>query len=132
MALPHGCDGLSARWMAMLWQFRQPSRCRHVRRELLRNAWLDCTPIIPATACHQRNYVETYSRSNKASVESLQGWTGRTQRLRNPHGGIYPSLLQIHTGEVLTCKPQALKTLPMLELTSGIRAVHGRVPGACG
>ena len=42
MALPHGCDGLSAWRMAMLWQFRQP-RCRHVRRELMRNAWLDCT-----------------------------------------------------------------------------------------
>ena len=62
MALPHGCDGLSARRMAMLWQFRQPSRCRHVRREFMRNAWLDYTPIIPATACHQRNYAETYSR----------------------------------------------------------------------
>jgi hypothetical protein len=42
--------------------FREPSLCRHVRRELLRNAWLDFTPIIPTTACHQRNYVETYSR----------------------------------------------------------------------
>jgi hypothetical protein len=28
----------------------------------MRNALLDLTPIILATACHQRNYVETYSR----------------------------------------------------------------------
>src|SRR5438128_11662018 len=51
MALPHGRDGLSARRMAMLWTFHEPSLGRHVRRELLRNAWLDCTPIIPTTAC---------------------------------------------------------------------------------
>jgi hypothetical protein len=62
VTLPHGCDGLSARQMAVLWMFREPSLCRHVRRELLRNALLDFTPIIPATACHQRNYFETYSR----------------------------------------------------------------------
>ena len=28
----------------------------------MRSALLDLTPIIPATACHQRNYVERYSR----------------------------------------------------------------------
>src|SRR4029453_843946 len=48
--------------MSVLWTFREFSLCRHVRRELLRNAWLDFTPIIPVTACYQRNYVETYSR----------------------------------------------------------------------
>src|SRR5262245_26212846 len=42
---------------------RAPSLGRHVHREFLRSAWLDFTPIIPATACHQRNDVETYSRS---------------------------------------------------------------------
>jgi hypothetical protein len=62
VTLPQGCDGLSARWMAVLWTFRELSLCRHARRELLRNALLDLTPIIPATACHQRNDVETYSR----------------------------------------------------------------------
>jgi hypothetical protein len=62
VTLPQGCDGLSARRMAVLWTFRAPSLGRPVHRELLRNAWLDFTPIIPATACHQRNYVETYSR----------------------------------------------------------------------
>ena len=40
----HGCDGLSARRMAVLWTFHAPSLCRHVRRALLRNAWLDFTP----------------------------------------------------------------------------------------
>jgi len=58
VTLPHGCDGLSARRMAVLWTFREPSRCRHVRRELLRNAWLVFTPILPTTACHQRHYLE--------------------------------------------------------------------------
>src|SRR6266446_4965095 len=62
VTLPPGCDGLSARRMAVLWTFREPFPCRHVRRELLRNALLDFTPIIPATACHQRNDVEPYSR----------------------------------------------------------------------
>jgi len=62
VTLPQGCTGLSARRMAVLWTFREFSLCRHVRRELMRNAWLDFTPIIPITACHQRNYVETYSR----------------------------------------------------------------------
>jgi hypothetical protein len=35
---------------------------RQGHHELLRSAVLDVTPIIPATACHQRNYVERYSR----------------------------------------------------------------------
>src|SRR5690349_1071146 len=58
--------------------------------------------------------------ATQASVESLQSWTGRTQRLRNPHGGIHPGLLQIHTGEVLACKPQAMQPLPLLEMTGRI------------
>ncbi len=62
VTLLHGCDGLSARRMAVLWTFRQPPLCRHMRRELMRNAWLGFTPIIAATACHQRNYVERYNR----------------------------------------------------------------------
>ena len=62
VTLPHGCDGLSARRMAVLWTFREPSLCRHVHRELMRKAVLNLTLIIPATACHQRNYVERYSR----------------------------------------------------------------------
>jgi hypothetical protein len=62
VTLLQGCDGLSARRMALLWTFHEVSLSRHVRRELMRNALLDFTPMILATACHQRNYVETYSR----------------------------------------------------------------------
>src|SRR5262245_15292691 len=63
MAQPHGCYGLSARRMVVLWTFREPALCRRVHRAFMRNALLDYTPIIPATACHQGSYVETYSRS---------------------------------------------------------------------
>ena len=62
VTLPQGHDGLSARQMAVWWTFRARSLGRPVRRELRRNAWLDCTLVIPTTACHQRNDVETYSR----------------------------------------------------------------------
>jgi hypothetical protein len=48
--------------MAVLSTFRAPSLGRHVHRELLRSVLLDVTPIIAATACHQRNDVEIYSR----------------------------------------------------------------------
>jgi hypothetical protein len=34
----------------------------------MRMALPDFTPIIPATACHQRNYVETYSRCNHLAL----------------------------------------------------------------
>src|SRR3989442_14155112 len=34
----------------------------------MRNTLLDVTPIRPATACHQRNYVETYSGSNSPQL----------------------------------------------------------------
>ena len=61
VTLPHGCDRLSARRMAVLWTLCEPSLCRHMHRELLRNVWLDFAPIILATAWHQRTYVETYS-----------------------------------------------------------------------
>jgi len=50
--------------MAVVWPVREPSLGRQVHREFLRNAWLDVALRIPATACHQRNYVERYSRSN--------------------------------------------------------------------
>src|SRR3989442_265036 len=70
VALPQGCDGLSARRMAVLCTFREPSLCRHVHRELMRKAALNLTLIIPATACHKRNYVERYSRCMRVSVKS--------------------------------------------------------------
>jgi hypothetical protein len=40
-----------------------------VHRELMRSVWLDVTPIIPATPCHQRDYVERYSRSMTAAAK---------------------------------------------------------------
>jgi hypothetical protein len=67
VTLPYERNGLSARRMAVLCTFREPSLCRQVHRELMRSAWLDLTPIIPATACNQRNYVERYSRSIQSS-----------------------------------------------------------------
>ena len=60
---PGGRDRLSAQRMAMVSTFREPSRCRPVHRELLRNALLELTLILPTTACYQRIYVETYSKS---------------------------------------------------------------------
>jgi len=51
-----GARRAEALQMAVLWTFCAPSLCRHVRRDLLRNTWLDCTSIIPATDCHQRIY----------------------------------------------------------------------------
>jgi hypothetical protein len=63
LTLPHVRDGLSVLLMAVLWTFRRPSMCRPMPRPFMRNALLDVTPIVPATACHQRNYIETYSRS---------------------------------------------------------------------
>ena len=69
--LPHRRNGLSAQRMAVWYTFREPSRCRHVRRELMRSALRDLTPIIPATACQQRNYVKRYSRYRQVHNQSL-------------------------------------------------------------
>jgi hypothetical protein len=52
--------------MAMLYTFRMPSLFRHVHRELLRSVLPDLTLIISATAYHQRNYVERYSKFSHA------------------------------------------------------------------
>jgi hypothetical protein len=60
--LPHGCNGLRVRRMAVWWTFRAPARGRPVHRELMRSGLLDVTSIIPVNACYQRNYVERYSR----------------------------------------------------------------------
>src|SRR5215813_6155067 len=54
---------LSARRMAVWDMFCKPLLRRHVHRELLRSVWLAVTPIISATACLQRNYIERYNRS---------------------------------------------------------------------
>jgi hypothetical protein len=65
VTLPHGRNGQNARRMAVLSTCPEPSLCRQVHRELLRNVLLDLTPLIAATACHQRNYAERYSRFNE-------------------------------------------------------------------
>ena len=44
---------------------------RHMHRALLRSVLLDMTPIIAATACHQRNYAERYSRSKRRALSAL-------------------------------------------------------------
>jgi integrase/recombinase XerD len=74
--------------MAVLCTFREPSLCRHVHRELMRNAVLDLTPIIPTTACHQSNYVERYSRFRLPGIpRSLQKKEIDVSDLHNlPHG----------------------------------------------
>ena len=64
VTLPHVRDGPSVRRMAVLWTFRMPPMCRPVHRQFMRNALPDLASIIPTTPCHQRNYIETYSRSH--------------------------------------------------------------------
>jgi hypothetical protein len=59
--------------MAVLWTFREPSLCRHVPHEFMRKAVLNLTLIIPATPCHQRNYVERYSRSKEMELRLTHG-----------------------------------------------------------
>ena len=47
-----------------MWAKSAPEKCQPVNG-LTDACWdnpLDLTTIVPATACHQRNYVETYSR----------------------------------------------------------------------
>src|SRR2546426_9361819 len=70
LTLPHVRDGLRVLLMAVWCPFRRLSMCRLVHHQLTRNALLDLTTIVPTTACHQRNYVETYSRY---SVEEKNG-----------------------------------------------------------
>ena len=73
VTLPHGRNGLRAWRMAVLSPLRAPALGRHVHRALWRSVWLDVTPIIAATICHQRNYVERYSRV----ILSGQKWPTR-------------------------------------------------------
>ena len=51
---PQGRNGLSVRRMAVLSMFREPSLCHQVHCACMRSALRDLSPIIPATACHQR------------------------------------------------------------------------------
>ena len=54
---------LSARRMAVLSTFGKPVLRRYMHCEFMRSALLDMPPIMPTTACHQRNCVERYRRS---------------------------------------------------------------------
>src|SRR5262245_48001967 len=56
MRRPHGCAGLRVRRRTVLWTLRRPCMGRPVPRQLLRNALLDLTTIVPATAYHRRSY----------------------------------------------------------------------------
>ena len=56
-------DGLRALRLAVWCPFCRSSMGRYVHCELTRNELLDLTTIVSATACHQKNYVGTYSRS---------------------------------------------------------------------
>jgi hypothetical protein len=71
LTLPHVRYGLSMRWMAVFCTFRKPSMCRPMHRPFMRNELLDLATIVPATACHQRNYIETYSRSKQRLINEL-------------------------------------------------------------
>ena len=74
LLLPCSTTGLSliAGWCLMGETPRgQPSMCRPVPRQFMRNALLDLTTIVLATACHQSNDVETYSRFTEAHVEGV-------------------------------------------------------------
>src|SRR6266403_3570731 len=73
LALPHRRDGQSARRMAVWYTFREPSLGRQMHREFMRNALLDLTTIMPATTCHRRSYVETYSRYRAGAMAYAQG-----------------------------------------------------------
>ena len=63
LTLPHVRAGLSGLLIAVWCTFRRLSMCRPGHRELMRNELRNLTAIVPATACHPRNDVETYSRS---------------------------------------------------------------------
>jgi hypothetical protein len=71
MRLPLECEGLHVRRMTGWWTFRRPCMGRPVRRQFLRNEWLDVTAIVPATAYHRRSYAERYSRS----MDVIALWT---------------------------------------------------------
>ena len=67
--------------MAVLSTLREPSLGRHEHRAFLRSAVLDGPPLIPATACHQSNDVETYRRFSAveypgAAVEASRAAVG--------------------------------------------------------
>ena len=91
--------------MAVLETFREPSRCRHVYRALLRSALLDMTPIIPATTCYQRGYAERYSRFN---VASISGWTPQLA-MSGQYGAAKAALIFDTERWALECVPYGVR-----------------------
>jgi DDE domain len=90
VTLPHVHDGLSVLRMAVLCLCSRSSMYRHVHRQCMRNALHNLTTIVPATTCHQRNYLETYSRFTDklksyrvAKREILPGLEHRQQQYWN-------------------------------------------------
>ena len=79
--------------MAMLCLFHRSSMCRPGHCALMRSELLDLTTIISATACHQSNYVEPYSRFNNADAYTTARFrpasgatqtVGRKRRAKSP------------------------------------------------
>ena len=67
VTLPQGRHGLRARRRAVWSTCHALSLCRHVHHACMRSAVLDLIPLIAATACHQSNDVERYSRDKGCS-----------------------------------------------------------------
>ena len=113
---PTGGNGLSARRMAVWWTFRASSLCRHVHRELRRSGLLELTPIIHATACHQSNYVERYSRYRHSSLllRLLSCLAhGTLPRVSGPWGsGMCLPYLNPHFRRLRLCTPSAPASRP--------------------
>ena len=87
MTLPQGRTGLSARQMAVWSTFREPTLCRPVDREFMRSVLLDLPPIMPTTACYQRNYGERYSMFSSKDVIGYQ--LGGAVKAHDERDGVY-------------------------------------------
>src|SRR5215471_21103254 len=85
--------------------FREPSLCHQAHCEFMRSTWRDLPPIIPATACHQRNYIERYSRYK--TLESNKSVARTPSQARDLQPQDQAHLTQAHIGN------QALKTGPV-------------------
>src|SRR4029453_17723650 len=97
VTLPRRRDGLNVLLRAVGCPFRRPSMCRPAHCEFMRNAWLDLTTIVPATPCHQRNYVEPYSRSMTNLRNILESCENRaaSDSFPKPPSGTFPISLYL-------------------------------------
>src|SRR5262249_24900909 len=80
VTLPQRRNGLRARRMAVWYTFGKPVLRRHVHCAFMRSALLDMPPIMPTTACRQRNDVERYRRYSIEDGENVAGRVGREAR----------------------------------------------------